>query len=400
MNSTHPAQQSPIDASTWNPLLEIITSESSGIFVVDKQLHVLFINEAAISFTSLPQDVCLDWSCSEIFHTSHCQSDLCGIARTFTQGVSCFGHCRRAGQKKNKSIKFYTTPLTSPDGQILGCVVHLLKTLADKTSEKRTITCEHERALELLSRERVENAELTLLNSQLCKVNHKIGAMNRERATIEVVMMVADRLRNSVVAIGGLVRHLLRDIPFTPELEKKAKVISNEVDKLESRITEIESLPQKCKGLLQSIDLRELLDRAIWPYSKIFNNCGCKLIIRKPDEPVFIRANETILQMAVTNVIKKITRTSSSGGKILFEIDLGENQAVLTITGDDNKSPEMGVCQQRHKDAGQQQEDIDMELLLVRHIVEGHGGQFEARHHLEAGEMVYALILPKYWQIH
>jgi PAS domain S-box-containing protein len=104
-------------------LLTIIDNISDGVFSVDLNFRITFINEAALSITGYSADEAYGKPCHEIFRTTACHGD-CPLKATLATGTPVINKPVCMQNRKNKRIplSISTALLKDPTGKVIGGV--------------------------------------------------------------------------------------------------------------------------------------------------------------------------------------------------------------------------------------------------------------------------------------
>ncbi|MBC2711819.1 MAG: sigma 54-interacting transcriptional regulator [Desulfosarcina sp.] len=101
----------------------ILESISDGVFTVDHEWRIMSFNRAAEEITGIPRKEAIGRHCWEVFRSNMCEDD-CALKRTMKEGTPLISTSTYIvnSEKKRIPITVSTSPLKSPDGEILGGV--------------------------------------------------------------------------------------------------------------------------------------------------------------------------------------------------------------------------------------------------------------------------------------
>gem|GEM_PF-2967715 len=383
-----------IDIDQKHTLHAIINSLPSGIFVVDLTGKIVMVNKACAESLEQTPDDCVGLSCSTVFHTEFCGIDGCCMQCAVASRQSVSGTTRGLGKKTNIPIRFTCVPLNNRDHILVGCVVHFHEEQNSNESQP-SLSAEYEQVLEQLNNQWTSNQELTRQNQELYQVNQAIGIMASEKTAVELVMLMVDRLRNSAVCIGGLMRRHLRTLPSSLAASRTSLVVQDEIRRLEERMREIESLLDNRQRVFLAISLWDVVNDALFTCSRLFHDQKVSLILKKSKRDATVKANRKILVKALSMVFRQLAGTGS-GNKAVIKLSHDHAKAYI------NCHSSLDAHLNGARLHGNQLSELpDMQpqtdLRLARQIIMEHGGEFEDCSSVKEKE--YSIILPKEWRM-
>ncbi len=307
----------------------ILNSVGEGIYGLDVEGNVTFVNPAAASLIGWEMDDLIGKSMHAILHHSKPDGTVypreeCHIYAAFKEGtvrrVDNEVFWRKDGT--NFPVEYISTPMHDEKNQLVGSVVTFRDITQRKLSESIL-----QRANEELEQRVVERT------SELSKANEKLKQLNEDRSRF--VSMVCHEFRNPLNNIAFSVSSLKR---YDRQLSAKEKT-----EYLSDVETNIERMTQMTNELLvigqietegvnlssEKIDLvqfcQELLSELKQTYPTHQIKFDSNILSLKAE------INCQLLRSIITNILTNSVRYSPRDRLIQFELYLKSDRAIFTI---------------------------------------------------------------------
>jgi PAS domain S-box-containing protein len=269
---------------------------------------------------------------------------------------------------------------------IRGSDVHLLTSLANQAAlaiDRAQLYREaQERAEELAQAlEDLKAAERQLL------VNARLATMG------QVTAAVAHEIRNPLSTIGGFARSIVRDPQQVERNQRNAKIIVEEVDRLEELLSNLLDFSRPETVALQRVALWPLVQSVLEMTAEDREQAGVGLRTEAAEGLPAVDLDPHQFRQVLFNLLRNAVEAMPSGGTLTVADARTERGVELSIrdTGD-------GIAAQSlehifDKFFTTKPTGTGLGLALARKILDAHGAQIEA--HSSAGEgATFVIILP------
>lgn len=308
----------------------ILNSVGDGVYGVDLQGRVTFVNPAAASMIGWQTEELLGQSMHGILHHSHADGTpyslhACPIYAAFQDGIVHRVNDEVFWRKDGTSfpVEYVSTPLRDEQGKLIGAVI----TFRDITQRKWAETVLQRANEELESKVQERTAELRQLNAQLQELNDL-----KSRFVAMVCHEFRNPLNNILLAVSYLERYdqqLLVDQKskyfggIETNVERMTQMIDDilVISKVEAQKIELQPAPLDlvhfCHQLIAEI-------HAIAPAHPIQFNCRRKAITALLDE--------RLLRSILTNILLNASRYSPTNSPIQFKLTHRDRHFTFQIT--------------------------------------------------------------------
>jgi PAS domain S-box-containing protein len=272
-------------------LKNIFESISDMVFFSDSDCTIRHINQAVVRKVGRPEPEIVGEKCFKIFHGMHDLWDKCPHKKTLSSGEPC------VEEVYNPYLKGTFVISTSPifdSGRNLSGTVHIVRDITELHSLK----------------ERVINSE-------------------RMAALGELAARVAHEIRNPLISVGGFARRLERRLKGEPH--EYAKIIVDEVTRLEDILKEILGFVRGGEGLREHVNINDLVKGTVDLVSIEVNERGNSIINGLASTPIMVNVNPDRIKEALLNIIKNANQATDNG-IITIKTCLKEREAVTEIT--------------------------------------------------------------------
>lgn len=225
----------------------------------------------------------------------------------------------------------------------------------------------------------------------------RLHRADRLSALGQLAAGVAHEVRNPLTAIRSTMQYL--GSSFTGEDPKRQLIFDliDEVDRIESTISNLLSLTRGQAPEVARMDLTELLEQTVRLMAIEARKKDVSFEERYARRPLHLTADGQQLKQVFLNVIINALQAMPGGGQILVSIDVRSDQnppcAVVRIEDEGTGIPE--VVKRRVFDPffTTKKEGTGLGLAICKHLIERHHGTMELADR-EQGGTVVSILLP------
>ena len=199
---------------------------------------------------------------------------------------------------------------------------------------------------------------------------------------------VAHEVRNPVAAIGGFARRIMKKLPEKSQLREYAQMIINEAERLETMVDEIVGFKDIVVSADELVDIKEIVDSVLEQFNDEMSRKNIEKVLKYDYEVSRIMGDQKNLKLAFTHVIENAVESINDGGTITIKINEIDNYLIIDLTdtgrgisADDLRCVTRPFYTSKMTGAG-------MGLVIVKSIIEAHGGQINISSTSGAGTTV------------
>ncbi|HEY4525364.1 MAG TPA: hybrid sensor histidine kinase/response regulator, partial [Candidatus Paceibacterota bacterium] len=209
----------------------------------------------------------------------------------------------------------------------------------------------------------------------------------RDKAKDLFLASLSHELRNPLAPIKSSLE-LLKMKGTAPDIREELDIIEHQFDHMARLLNDLLDVTRftqdKIEITMQSVGLRRLIEKALRATDALLKESGIRLSVHLPDTSIPVMADETRLEQALINVLTNAIKYTPSGGSIQVTLQHDATTAYITVRDDGIGIPAEDLAnifkmyyqgKRRAIDAS----GLGIGLLLVRKIVELHGGTVAAR---------------------
>ena len=204
----------------------------------------------------------------------------------------------------------------------------------------------------------------------------------------EFIATLAHELRNPLAPVRNAV-HILQHEAEGTRAQRARDIIARQVKVMARLVDDLMDISRINRGhielRLERIDLATVIQQALEAGRPFVEEGGHALVLDIPKEPLPIDVDPTRLSQVLVNLLANAAKYTDPGGRI--ELGVQRDDAAIGITVRDNG---VGIAAEHLRsvfDMFSQAEDVlarsrgglGIGLSLVKHVIELHGGQVEAR---------------------
>jgi PAS domain S-box-containing protein len=235
--------------------------------------------------------------------------------------------------------------------------------------------------------------ELRKVSLRLKKDQETMLQMERLSVMGETSAIVAHELRNPLVAIGGFARTLLRSLPSDDPNRQYAKIITEEVARLEKIIFDLLDFIRPQKVTRKLVESDRLVRETVSKFENQLVESNIELVFDLQADNVLIHVNPGEIQQVLQNLLMNCMQVLSEGGRITVRSRLLEGGWQVEVLDDGpGFAADLGdkifapFFTTKASGSG-------LGLTISSQIVKAHGGVLTARNR-EGGGASFSFILP------
>ncbi len=259
------------------------------------------------------------------------------------------------------------------------------------------LRAKHAEVIKLLQEKSERNLELDRINDDLLKLNQELESLANERTIAEMALKIADQVRNPASVIGGLAGLLARKLPELGGREKeKLNAIIDQAHKLEDIVKNFEELADRENRYFVEEDLAEIIKEVINSCS-VIKQKAIKIDLQLPAESLTVKANRSIIKIALLHILRNSCEASNPGSKIEVELTRHKGQPIIRVADRGRNIPEKIMDKLFTSQALKQKYAKGLSLVIVKQIMAEHQGDIEIKNR-EGGGVEATLTFPVRWQ--
>jgi PAS domain S-box-containing protein len=227
-----------------------------------------------------------------------------------------------------------------------------------------------------------------MLTQDLSQRRHAETLADTAQRMHEFIAMLAHELRNPLAPIRNAVALMARRNVEDPLVEAMRQTIDRQSQNLTRIVDELLDVNRVARGQFtinrQSIDLRDVLARAVETSRPLIEARGHRLNISIADQPIECFGDPMRLAQVVINILNNAAKYTPDGGQIWLSAER-QGERVEVRVRDDGRGIERDLIDrvfdlfmQVDPNAGSALGGLGVGLALVRRIVELHGGSVQA----------------------
>ncbi|HEU4509383.1 MAG TPA: ATP-binding protein [Pyrinomonadaceae bacterium] len=232
--------------------------------------------------------------------------------------------------------------------------------------------------------ERGPRGALCLLTdiTEVTELREQVALKNNLESLGEMSAGLAHEFKNAIATLQGYAQ-LLQSLELNDTAQAAAGSLLNEVRNLSSMVTAFLNFARPQPLQLEQVSILELIDDCASELEPVFQEFGAELII-EAQESVVIRADERMLRLALSNLMRN---AAESGARTVFVQTKTDNNCVVIEVRDNGPGIPVAQLQKifipfftttKPKGHG-------VGLALSHRIVTQHGGTLTAANAVEGG---------------
>jgi CheY-like chemotaxis protein len=209
------------------------------------------------------------------------------------------------------------------------------------------------------------------------------------QAKDEFLALLAHELRNPLAAIVNAIGLISNRGGADPVLQQGTQVVERQARQMARLLDDLLDVSRISRGKLQLrkevLDLAEVVENAVQTSRPLIESRGHQLTISLSPEPVALEGDSTRLEQVLANLLNNAAKYTDAGGRIHISANLEDNNAIIRVR-DTGKGIPPAMIQRVFEPFVQidfslhrpEQGGLGIGLMLVRRLVEMHGGTVSA----------------------
>jgi signal transduction histidine kinase len=265
------------------------------------------------------------------------------------------------------------------------------------------------------------NATLAQANAELAQANRTLQAEVAQRVRAQEALEAADRrkddflamlsheLRNPLAAIQGSIELMQRKRIDDPELQWARDVVARQNRHLTRLIDDLLDVSRITRGKLtlqkEPVELREVAKLAVETVRPLIEARQHRFTIELPDAPLHVDGDAVRLTQVITNLLTNAAKYTDEGGHIRLEIERrrgsGSADEASIRVADTGRGISKEAMPRLFEPSTHEERlnsgahgGLGIGLIVVRGLVEMHGGVVEAASEGPSRGSVFTVRLP------
>jgi signal transduction histidine kinase len=209
------------------------------------------------------------------------------------------------------------------------------------------------------------------------------------QAKDEFLALLAHELRNPLAPIMNAVGLISNRGGADPVLQQATQVVERQARQMARLLDDLLDVSRISRGKLQLrkevLDLTEVVENAVQTSRPLIESRRHQLTISLSPEPVALEGDSTRLEQVLANLLNNAAKYTDAGGRIHISANLEDNNAIIRVR-DTGKGIPPAMIQRVFEPFVQidfslhrpEQGGLGIGLMLVRRLVEMHGGTVSA----------------------
>lgn len=265
------------------------------------------------------------------------------------------------------------TPLMSRDGRLLGMLNNHYRWPGGPTPDAL-------RYIDLLARQAAELVERHQIEAELAE---------ERRRKDEFLAMLAHELRNPLAPLSHMLEVLERSQGDEALARKARDVMARQVQQLVRLVDDLLDVNRIKQGKLElrrePLLLAEVIQQAVEVCRPLLDQQRHRLRIVLPGAPVHLQGDAARLTQVFGNLLTNACKYTPAGGEIEVRVEPADGEAEILVQDNGCGIPAgqteeiFGLFTQVDRTLEQARGGLGIGLMLVRRLVEMHGGTVQAR---------------------
>jgi two-component system sensor histidine kinase HydH len=229
--------------------------------------------------------------------------------------------------------------------------------------------------------------------AELSRLQGELVAQERLSVLGEAAGVVAHEVRNPLGAILNVVAVLKREGRLGPVGTSAVAMMEEEATRLEDIVRDLLDVVRPFELRPRPLHLGELARRTVMLLAPVSEAAGAQVQVEEPEDLPLIHADEALLQLALTNLLRYTLRSSPEGGTVRLVLERAPGG--LSIVMEDQGTRLSGADARRVFEPffTSRSTGAGLGLAVVRRVVLEHGGTVDVKERPGGGAR-FELVLP------
>jgi PAS domain S-box-containing protein len=233
----------------------------------------------------------------------------------------------------------------------------------------------------------IDISERKLAELERAQASVAIEEANRRKD--QFIATLAHELRNPLAPIATGI-HIVRKAPEDPAAQKALSVMERQLSSMVRLIDDLMDVSRITRGKVElqrePLDIRSSLERAQETVQVMFDSSQQTLLMRLPEQPMWVEGDNVRLTQVFTNLLTNASRYSPPKTRVEVSLTLSSarDAAVVTIADEgwgipqDKLESVFEMFSPVNGDLGRPSSGLGIGLSLARKLIEMHGGHISA----------------------
>jgi PAS domain S-box-containing protein len=333
-------------------LENIFRSISDMVFFTSKDYTVKSVNDAVAERLGMSKESIVGKKCYQVFHGMEEPWPLCSHHKT----IETLKHYVEELEDPNLGGTFLTStsPIFDTDGNFLG-TVHIVRDI-----------------------------------TEIKDLREKLQSKERMAALGEVAAKVAHEIRNPLVSVGGFAKRL--ENKLDGGLKEYARIISNEVTRLEDILREILGFVREVRVSKREVDLNDVVTGVLDLLGSEVSARG-NALVRQLEPEVMINVDPDRMKEAILNIMNNANQATEKG-TVTVRTYAADGSGVLEVTDTGCGIREEDLVRIFDPFFTTRPTGTGLGLAISKRIIEENNGRIEARSGGIGTGTVFKIYLP------
>ncbi|XXF76846.1 ATP-binding protein [Myxococcaceae bacterium GXIMD 01537] len=214
---------------------------------------------------------------------------------------------------------------------------------------------------------------------ELARLQGELVAQERLSVLGEAAGVVAHEVRNPLGAILNAVAVLKREGRLGPSGASAVEMLEEEATRLEDMVRDLLDVVRPFEPRPRPLHLGELARRALGLVQARASSAGVRFELSEPEDLPLLLADETLLQLALSNLLRNALHASPQGGVVRVTLTRG-GECVSLVVEDEGPGISAGADPKRAFEPffTVRSTGAGLGLTVVRRVALAHGGGVHA----------------------
>lgn len=209
-----------------------------------------------------------------------------------------------------------------------------------------------------------------------------------DRRKDEFLATLAHELRNPLAPIRNALHVLRLGGANSTTFEGSRQMIERQLEQMVRLVDDLMDVGRITRDKLdlrrEFVELTHIIESAVETSQPLINQARHELIVKLPSQSIMLYADATRLSQVFSNLLNNSSKYTPAGGTISFVVDTDEKHAIIRVRDNGVGIPKESLphlfelFSQVDRNLERSQGGLGIGLMLVRRLVEMHGGRVEA----------------------
>lgn len=243
----------------------------------------------------------------------------------------------------------------------------------------------------------IENAEAykTLEKKivQLKEAQERLVRSEKLAVVGNMASYIAHEIRNPLVTIGGFARSIVREVKDNKSIENSAKIIIDEVNRLEKILAIVMDFSKVAKPVKAKSQVNDIIDNTISLMEAYFKNLKIDLVKKYETMMPDIVIDQDQIRQVFLNMFKNAAESMPNGGKLIIETTSEKEYIKINIT-DTGEGMDANTVENIFTPFyTKKKEGTGIGLAVSQKIIDEHEGFIKVKSELNQGT-TFSIFLP------